>query len=157
MRRKRYPGTIQRRGDSFRIHLCVGGVRHSATVRTSDRKAAERLARDLERDLERKRERRAAGLAAGVRCSELFDLFERQELPALALGTADAYRDSLKPIRSYFVGELGDPLAGRIPELANEVRADRRGARDGLSRLAPCAQAGCRGQASREGAEARRS
>ena len=31
------------------------------------------------------------------------------DLPALAPGTQDAYRDSLKPLRAYFVSELGNP------------------------------------------------
>ena len=114
MKRKRYPGTLVRRGNSFRLHLCVGGKRHYFTVPTTDRSLAERFAVDKGAELSRQLDRTRRGLSAGVAVSALFELFETQELPPLAKGTQDAYRDSLKAIRFYFLGELGDPALERI-------------------------------------------
>jgi integrase/recombinase XerD len=108
-KRKRYPGTLQQRGNSFRLHLCVGGVRHYFTIPTADRRGAEAFAIEKHRELARQAGRHGHGLPSALTCSALFDRFERQELPALAEGTQDAYRDSLKPIRGYFVDEMRDP------------------------------------------------
>ncbi|MGQ0641207.1 MAG: tyrosine-type recombinase/integrase [Gemmatimonadaceae bacterium] len=113
-KRKRHPGYLQPRGDTFRLHLCVGGVRHCFTIDTKDRAIAERFAIDRARELERQVMRRRGGLPGVVSCSALFDLFERDELPARAKGTRDAYRDSLRPIRTYFVQQLGNPTIDRI-------------------------------------------
>jgi hypothetical protein len=58
--------------------------------------------------------RAAAGIEGRMRLSALLETFEKDALPALALGAADAYRDSLKPIRRYFVDDLGDPVLDAI-------------------------------------------
>jgi site-specific recombinase XerD len=107
---KRHPGAIDRRGDTHRIRLCVGGERYSFTVLTSDRREAEKFARDKCRELEEGHRRRSLGLPDAIAFSELLALFERDTVPTLAKGTQDAYRDSLKPIRQYFLAQLGDPL-----------------------------------------------
>ena len=60
------------------------------------------------------RARHAPGPPTAIACGALFDLFERQELPTLACGTQEAYRDSLKPLRAYFVAQLGDPAIDRV-------------------------------------------
>lgn len=112
--RKRYPGTLQRRGDSYRLHVCVGGDRHYFTFRTSDRRKAEHFARVKHGELEAERERKALGLPSSVQCSALFDRFEELVMPTLAAGTQAAYKDSLKPIRAYFVDDLGDPAVERV-------------------------------------------
>jgi integrase len=113
-RRRKHPGTLQERGGSFRLHLCVGGARHLFTIPTTDRATAEAFAREKYDELARLHARRRLGLSADITCAVLFDRFEEQELPPLARGTRDAYRDSLKSIRAYFVNELGDPLIGTI-------------------------------------------
>ncbi len=41
-------------------------------------------------------------------------MFEAEALPSLAKGARDAYHDSLKPIRRYFVDKLKDPTVDRI-------------------------------------------
>ncbi|GAC1613801.1 MAG: site-specific integrase [Gemmatimonadaceae bacterium] len=106
--RKHYPGYLQRRGNSYRVQLCVGGKRHLFTVPTTDRLAGKQFAAQKFEELRKSAERRAVGLPGAIRCSELFDLFERQQLPTVSRGTQEAYLDSLKPIRSYFVDQLGD-------------------------------------------------
>jgi integrase/recombinase XerD len=45
---------------------------------------------------------------------ELFDLLEHEHLPSLAPNTRTSYGDSLKPLRAFFVVDLGDPLLERI-------------------------------------------
>jgi integrase len=108
-RKKRHPGSLQQRGDSYRLHLCVGGVRHYFTIPTTELRVAEEFATQKHRELARQLVRRGQGLPSTIACSVLFDRFERQDIPALAPGAQDAYRDSLKPIRAYFVAELRDP------------------------------------------------
>lgn len=113
-RAKRHPGTLRLRGKSYWLTLCVGGERHYFTIPTTDRDVAERFALDRARELRREQDRLRSGLPGIVRCSALFDVFERNELSARAKGTQDAYRDSLGPLRAYFVDTLGDPTIDRI-------------------------------------------
>jgi integrase len=108
-KRKRYPGTIVRRGDSFRVHLCVAGKRHYFTVRSSNIEDAKRFAIEKESDLARLSKRRRDGLPGQFSFSELVALFKSQELPQLAPGTQQAYLESLIAIDLYFVDELADP------------------------------------------------
>jgi integrase len=110
-RAKRHPGTLRLRGQSYWLTLCVGGKRHYFTIPTTDRDVAERFAVDRARELRREQDRLRSGLPGTVRCSALF---ERNELPARARGTQEAYRDSLGPLRTYFVELLGDPTIDRI-------------------------------------------
>src|SRR5438045_9705778 len=107
--KKRHPGTLKLRGRTYWLHLSVGGQHHYFTVPTDELRAAEDFAIQKHRELTRQLVRRGHGLPSTIRCSELFDRFERQDLPALAKGTQDAYRDSLKSLRAFFVAELPDP------------------------------------------------
>jgi integrase/recombinase XerD len=106
--------SIDQRGDSFRVRISVGGTRHTFTVATKSRRAAERFALEKLRELERGHERAALGLPTAPPVSELLRLVEAEEFPALARGTREAYADSLKPIRSYFVERLKDPRVDQI-------------------------------------------
>jgi integrase len=109
MPRRRIPGSIDRHGDRFRIRLCIAGERHNFTIPTTDRRAAEAFAKQRVLQLTADAERRAAGMVTGKRVSELIATFERDELPTLTAGTSSAYRDSLKPIKTYFLDTIGDP------------------------------------------------
>ncbi len=66
MARKKTPGWIERRADSYRIRLCVAGQRHYVTARTSERAVAEEVARQTLTQLERDHARRAA--SSGTSC-----------------------------------------------------------------------------------------
>lgn len=57
---------------------------------------------------EGRKARRAAGLAVTVRMSDLLTEYEAS-LVGKSAGTQRAYKDSLKPIREYFVGTAGNP------------------------------------------------
>ena len=113
-RRKIYPGSIEKRGDSCRVRLCIGGKRHYYTIRTNDRRAAERFAREKYRELERRHDRRTAGLPGAISVSALIEQFEDQILPTLAPGTRRSYRDTLKPVKEYFVTKSRDPRVDNI-------------------------------------------
>jgi len=112
---RRKPGrSLERRGDGYRVRFQVGKERRSITIKTRDRRVAIALTDKRIRELQREGERRLAGLATGLRTSELLAMFERDELPALAEGTRVTYLDCIKPIRSYFIGELGDPTVESV-------------------------------------------
>ena len=113
-RNKKAPGHFERRGRGWRWRVCVGGRYHRFTVRTTDRQEAERWARKKFEELHRQHERQTDGLAVGVRIGDLIAYFEAERLPRLAPGTQRTYRDSLKPIRAYFVERLGDPPLERV-------------------------------------------
>ncbi len=110
MPKKRAPGTIDRRGDTFRVRLMVHGVRHSFTVETADRRVAEDFAW---RKMAELRQAPASTLRL-PRMSELFRRFEVVRFPELAKGAAAAYRDSLKPLRLYFCEALADPPVAEV-------------------------------------------
>jgi integrase len=118
---KRYPGYLERRGNTFWLSLCVAGQRHHFTVRTTDRLEAEAFAIAKRDELKRTADRRKAGVPGSIPFSELVALFKQQELPTLAEGTQSAYGDSLKPIEKYFGDELGDPQLDGIR--AREIAA----------------------------------
>ncbi|HJQ65577.1 MAG TPA: tyrosine-type recombinase/integrase [Gemmatimonadales bacterium] len=113
-RSKKAPGHFERRGQSWRWRVCVGGKYHRYTVPTADRREAEAWARKKFEELDRHRVRATDGLAVGVRMGDLLRYFEMEKLPRLAPGTQLAYRDSLKPIRTFFVERLRDPMLERV-------------------------------------------
>jgi integrase len=114
-RRSDYPGSIEQRGDSFRVRFSVGGKRYRYTLRHVTREQAEQFANKKHGELQTRAGREELGLPQPVTFSALLSRYEAEELPGLAPGARAAYRDSLKPFRAFFVtGELGDPLLERI-------------------------------------------
>lgn len=111
MPRRKRPGNIERlKSGHYRVRLSVAGRRYQFTLPTSVRADAVDFAVKKHAELERiARRRSAAGIEGQMRISAMLDEFETESLPALARGAADAYRDSLKPIRRYFVDEREDP------------------------------------------------
>src|SRR5438128_5013178 len=104
----RYPGSLRRHGRGWQLRLCVGGQRHTFTVRTEDKEEAQQFAKNKYAELEREAQRREDGLPGRIRMSALLERFETDELPTKTLGTQRSYRDSLTPIETYFVTERGD-------------------------------------------------
>jgi site-specific recombinase XerD len=110
MPRGKIPGNIERLKDCYRVRLSVAGERHYFTLPTTVRADAVAFAKKKYHELSSSaRQRAAAGIEGRMRFSALLETFEEEALPPLAKGAADAYRDSLKPIRTYFVQELEDP------------------------------------------------
>lgn len=105
--------SIDQRGDAHRVRITVGGVRHTFTVPTKSRRAAELFAARKLTELERDHERAALGLPRSQAFSELLATIEREEFATLAPGTRASYGYALKPIRAHFVEKLGDPTSRR--------------------------------------------
>jgi integrase len=125
-KRKRYPGSITRRGDTHLVRLCVGGVVSRFTAKTRDRRAAESFAVQKYEELLRHQERRAEGLPDVVRFSDLLTEFEGL-LAEKCAGTQRSYGDSLKPIREFFVlGKLSDPQVDKVRTVHIEQYLDWR-------------------------------
>lgn len=108
-RTKPYPGSITKRGDTFRVRLCTGGVYHSFTV-SGTRVEAQNFATAKDKELQGDRGRAKAGLPGPVHFSALVAEFTAYELPTLAEGTRISYGNSFKAFAAYFVTKLGDPL-----------------------------------------------
>src|SRR5437588_9851277 len=110
MRRRSYPGCIERRGHKLRVILTLGGTRHKFLVKTRDRRVAEQLARVKYAELSAQAQRQDDGLPGPVTVSALLDQYEREELPKLAPGTQRTYKITLAQARLFFSGDFDLPL-----------------------------------------------
>ena len=108
-RRKNHPGSIDKRGDTYRLRLTVGGRTHAFNLKNVTRGDAEGFARKKHQELVRQEQRAGLGFVTGMLFSELLTLFRNDFIPTLAQGTQKAYGESLKPIEHYFIQELRDP------------------------------------------------
>src|SRR5437660_8330164 len=133
MRTRKYPGCIERRGDSQRVILTVGGSRHRFLLKTRDKRVAEQLARTKHAELLEQADRQRDGLPGPVTVSALLDQYEREELPKLAPGTQRTYRVTLGQVRAFFQGALDLPVdrvrAGHVKQFLSwrAVRRLRKG------------------------------
>lgn len=110
-RKKSFPGSIDRRGNRFRIRFSVDNEKFTFAVPTTDRRIAEIAATNKYAEVQRIRERRAAGIPDAVQMSTVIKEFEAK--PRVE-GTQRSYGDSLKPISTYFVEKLGDPSIEKV-------------------------------------------
>ncbi|MDB4914765.1 MAG: Mobile element protein [Gemmatimonadetes bacterium] len=113
-------GALDRRGETFRYRVMVDGESFSATIATADLTAAIANANAMYREQTQtpgaaalRRARRVAGLSGTIRMRDLLDEFELS-LAARVAGTQRSYRDSLRPIREYFVTVAGNPAIASI-------------------------------------------
>jgi integrase len=119
-RTKRYPGTIEQRGSSFRVILHIrgekrrDGKRLTFTLPGTDRKAAEQFAIRKHAELTGHMERRRLGLSGVVRFSELLDRYETEKVPLLAPSTRLSYAQTLSRLRTYFVVQGGNLSVEKI-------------------------------------------
>ena len=113
-KKKTYPGTIEQRGDSFRVILYFEGKRHSHSIQTADRNEAEEFARQKLQEHQRLADRRLAGLPDPKRFSGFLEQYERDRLPHLAPRTRETYRIALAYFRTFFVEMKGDPRVDQI-------------------------------------------
>lgn len=128
---KSTPGTIDQRGDVYRLHLAVGGRRHTFTFPPGTAlDVVRRFAREKEAELKVAVAKRGAGQqrrgTPGVvprRVSDLCDTYEHDPAAWRDLGarTQVTYRQSLAMVRRFFVAERRDL---RVDEVrAKDVRA----------------------------------
>src|SRR6266550_2562060 len=110
----KYPGSLRRHGRAWQWRVCVRGERHHYQVECDDRREAEQFARTTYAELEQQAARRTNGLPGPLPMSALLERFERDELSTKTPGTQRSYRDSLRPIKKYFVTECGDPTCDRV-------------------------------------------
>lgn len=112
---KRHPGTLEQRGESFRVILYVGGERHAFTLKGASRKEAEAFATRKDEELQELAKRAALGLPEPMRVSAFLDKYEAERLPLLAPKSQKSYRGSIDRFREFFVeGKLADPPLGDV-------------------------------------------
>lgn len=110
----RYPGSIEQHRGRLRVRLCVGGRRYRFTLATTDRDEAKQFARTKHAELAGQHHRPRGQLVGPLPCSALLAQFTAEELPTRSPGCQRSYRDSLKPIRAYFVAACGDPSVDQV-------------------------------------------
>jgi integrase len=113
-RARKAPGNFERRAAGYYWRVYMGKQYHREMIYTVERGDAEQYARTKYEELERQHRRTTDGVLVGQRMSDLLTYYETACLPRLAPGTQGAYRDSLKPIRRYYVDVLGDPKLDRV-------------------------------------------
>jgi integrase len=111
--KKDYPGHIEKRGDSWRWIVQVNRERHTETLHGA-KVDVKRYAREKYAKLVRRSERMADGLPGTVKVSDLFNEFEREQLPPLSASTKEVYGGGLKAFRAFFVDGRGDPSVDRV-------------------------------------------
>ncbi|MFG0304819.1 MAG: tyrosine-type recombinase/integrase, partial [Phycisphaerales bacterium JB040] len=106
-----HPGHIEKRGRGYRIRIHYNGKMYRRTVQVRTKGEAEKAAHQMMTELMEHgflKDRRKA--PADPRSMErLFDHFEAVEVPEKAPRTRAAYRDSLKPLRAFFIEQEGNP------------------------------------------------
>lgn len=130
-----HPGHIQKRGNSYRVTLCVDGKYTRFSVRGDEEKARAEAKRRYE-DL---RSRSTAGLPGPMRFSALLARFEEVKLPQKAPNTRKTYLGSLKAFRAYFVDRGRDLPAHelRTPHVEGFIDWRRLHRPDGSARTKP--------------------
>jgi integrase len=108
-RTKPYPGSLTKRGDTWRLRLCVGGKYHSFTLQGTKVEAGN-FATEKYKELAGDLGRAKAGKPGPIRFSALLEEFTTYGLPLLSPGGQRSYRNSFAPFRAFFVEQLGDPL-----------------------------------------------
>lgn len=117
----RHPGTFERRGRGYRFIVRVDGKRHVLGPKDhpelrgelTENERIEFATRAFKR-LQKLNERAAVGLPGPMPVSELFDIYEEDQLPRLAPNTQKTYKTSLEHFRAFFVDELGNPRSDKI-------------------------------------------
>ena len=115
-RRKAYPGTIEKRGDAFRVRIRLGGDRYTYTVHADRLADVEEFARVKHAELTAQQKRQQLGLPGSMAVTALLDKYEAEIVPLLARSTQTSYHASLERFRDF--------LSAHHPSLqVAEVRA----------------------------------
>jgi len=111
---KRHPGTIEKRGSSFRVILYVEGERHTFTLKDVSRSDAEEYARTKHGELTKYAERVALGLPGATPFSAFLDKYKTERLALLSENSRKDYGRALRRFERFFVDRLGDPKVDKI-------------------------------------------
>src|SRR5665213_622284 len=113
--KRKSPGTISRRGNSYCVRFMQDGQRFTFSIKTDDRREAERFALQKFQTLPKLLERRAAGIDERLRMSALLNLFAKEVIPNLnAASTRANYASAIKPMRRYFVTVKRNPFVAAV-------------------------------------------
>jgi len=110
-KRKHGSGSIEKRGNSYRVRICVNGQRRSYNLKDVTKKQAEEYARDKSKELEQIYGTTTIG---PVRFSALLRQYETDYLAKKAPLTQDSYAISLKAFETYWVTNGRDPIVDDI-------------------------------------------
>jgi hypothetical protein len=116
-RRKNYPGSIEKRGDSYRVILYAGGERHMYTLPGASRADAEQFSRKKHDDLREHIGRIALGIPGSVPLRLVVARYREEKLPELARSSQANYDETLRLFERF--------LSART--LSLDVREFRRG------------------------------
>jgi len=95
-RRRTYPGSIEKRGDAFRVSLVVGGERFRKTFRNVTREQVEGFLRQQHEQMCEDTKRRSQGMPIGDETVLiLIDQFREDRYPDLAPSTLSGYKTTL--------------------------------------------------------------
>ena len=87
-RKKNHPGSIDQRGDTYRLRLCVGKQKFSYTFTDVPRSEVEEFARKEHEKLRHQHDLVGVGLPGSLRFSGLVSRFEEDVLPTSRSGHA---------------------------------------------------------------------
>lgn len=107
----KHPGSIEKRGDGYRVRLCVAGERHYFTLTDRSLEEVKQFAREKDAELRR---RNGRGLPGPMPFSELLARYREAGMTDLAENTRSTYTTSLDAFHTYFVRQGGDPAAHAI-------------------------------------------
>ena len=113
-RKKTHPGTLQKRGSSYRVILYVEGERYQYTVPTIDRSEAEAFARKQYEELQKEAARKQEGFPDPDHFSGLMVRYRTDRLPLLAPRTRETYEIALDYFHEFFVDLLQDPRIDKV-------------------------------------------
>jgi site-specific recombinase XerD len=102
--RRAYPGSIVRRGKTFRVMFHFPGKhREEFTLRTTDRREVVEFAKVKYAELDRVWGKRRHAPGGPQKLSQLFDRYDAEVIPLKAPNTQRTYRQSLKIFRRFFL------------------------------------------------------
>jgi integrase len=111
---KKHPGTIVKRGNSYRVILYVEGERLQFTLKDVTHAQAAAFATREHTKLTEAAKRRKLGLPGMLRFSGLVKKFREVKLPLVAPRTRVTYGRSLDRAEEFFKAEHGDPAVEDI-------------------------------------------
>jgi integrase len=129
-RHRKTVGCIERRGNAYRVSLCVAGKRCRFTVKTTNRAIAEATAKsryaELTNNAERAEKHRILSPQIATDMLSLIQRYDDYDLATRKPQTQRCYRTSLTPLRAFFGSHDNPDLVQVTPALVIEYATWRR-------------------------------